>query len=119
MAWYVGIGALLPAHWQLAGTGSRPRIQLKSYARDVDLPGRGRVHVDHGVDVTGQTCLKTNLVAKRVLEMLAPGQVVEIASDNLSAVETIPFMLDGHDCEHLGTVQVGSLWKVYARRRAD
>lgn len=68
------------------------------------------------MDLTGQTCLRTNLVAKRVLDAAPSGTVVEIVSDNLSAVETLPFMFPGHDCTHLATVRDASGWRVFARK---
>ena len=60
---------------------------------------------------------RPNLVTKRMLDDAAPGQVLEIISDNLSSVETIPFMLEGHGCEHLATVHHGDHWRIYARKR--
>ncbi len=72
---------------------------------------------DLHADFTGDTCLRTNLVTKRLLDAAEPGQVLEIISDNLSSVETIPFMLEGHGCEHLATVHQGDHWRIYARKR--
>jgi len=72
---------------------------------------------DLHADFTGDTCLRTNLVTKRMLDAAHPGQVLEIISDNLSSVETIPFMLEGHGCEHLATVHHGNHWRIYARKR--
>ncbi|MBE0548432.1 MAG: sulfurtransferase TusA family protein [Rubrivivax sp.] len=72
---------------------------------------------DLHADFTGDTCLRTNLVTKRMLDAAAPGQVLEIISDNLSSVETIPFMLEGHGCEYLATVHHGDHWRIYARKR--
>lgn len=72
---------------------------------------------DLSVDFTGDTCLRTNLVTKRMLDALAAGQVLEVISDNLSAVETIPYMLEGHGCEHLASVHHTDHWRIYARKR--
>ncbi len=72
---------------------------------------------DLRVDFTGDTCLRTNLVTKRMLDALGVGQVLEVISDNLSAVETIPFMLEGHGCEHLASVHHTDHWRIYARKR--
>lgn len=112
----------------LAVTGSPtfPRLKL------IDPTGRWRSAADRAparadggsvpaadlhADFTGDTCLRTNLVTKRLLDAAAPGQVLEIVSDNLSSVETIPFMLEGHGCEHLATVHQGDRWRIYARKR--
>ena len=85
-------------------------------ARAVDVPGHGSMVADTCVDLTGETCLRTNLVTKRALDGAPPGSVVEIVSDNLSSVETIPFMLAGHGCVHLGTLHLEGTWKIYARK---
>lgn len=89
-------------------------------ARAVDVPGHGAMVADLCVDLTGENCLRTNLVTKRALDGAAAGSVIEIVSDNLSSVETIPFMLAGHGCAHLGTLHLEGTWKIYARKqRAD
>ena len=86
-------------------------------ARAVDVPGHGTMVADRCVDLTGENCLRTNLVTKRALDAAPPGSVVEIVSDNLSSVETIPFMLAGHGCAHLGTLHLEGTWKIYARKQ--
>jgi len=88
-------------------------------ARVVEVPGHGAMVADASVDLTGQTCLRTNLVTKRALDAAAAGTVIEIVSDNLSSVETIPFMLAGHGCVHLGTIHVEGSWKIYARKAEE
>jgi TusA-related sulfurtransferase len=97
------------------GAASAPAV-YHLVPRLVDIPGRGRVQADFHLNFTSQTCLRTNLGTKRASEALAPGQVLEIVSDNLSAVETIPFMLDRLGCEHLGTTHADGVWRIYVRR---
>lgn len=96
-----------PAGRWLASAGGDPVRAVHTPAPTADLHA----------DFTGQTCLRTNLVTKRVLDAAEAGKVVEIISDNLSSVETIPFMLEGHGCEHLATVHHGDHWRIYARKR--
>lgn len=88
----------------------------RTVRQDFTVPGHGALIANASVDLTGETCLRTNLVTKHVLDALAAGQVVEIVSDNLSAVETIPFMLAGHGCAHVGTLHLEGIWKIYARK---
>lgn len=114
MARQVGINML--GQWLSPRSAARSCFVLKLAPRLVDIAGRGRLLADFHLDFRSQTCLRTNLGTKHALEALVLGQVLEIVSDNLSAVETIPFMLDGQGCEHLGTVHVGGVWKIYARR---
>jgi TusA-related sulfurtransferase len=104
------LARLLQPRWTAA------TVRFQPAARLVDIPGHGRALAQCCLDFTAQTCVRTNLGAQRALEALAVGQIAEIVSDNLSAVETIPFMLDGLGCEHLGTIQLDGLWKIYARR---
>jgi TusA-related sulfurtransferase len=102
----------------LSGLHSEPLRGGAAVPRRVEIPGRGTIAADFCLDFMGEACLRTNLVTKRALQAARPGLVIEIVSDNLSAVETIPFMLPGHDCEHLGTVQFEGGWKIYARKRS-
>ena len=111
-------GVRLLQRWLLLRHEPRAMVVLKTAPRLVDVPGHGRLLADCCLDFSGQTCVRTILGTKRTLEVMAPGQVVEILSDNLSSVETIPFMLDGQGCEHLATVGLDGAWKLYARRRS-
>jgi TusA-related sulfurtransferase len=84
--------------------------------KTVTLGGLGPVAVSVACDFIGDTCLRTNLLTKKALDHCSPGEVVEIASDNLASVETIPFMLPGHGCSHIATVRTEAGWKIYARK---
>ncbi len=86
-------------------------------AKQVDLPGHGLLWVDQSLDFVGDNCLRTNLRTKLLLDRAAPGVVFEISSDNLSAVETIPFMLPNCDCEHLATIHEATCKRIYVRKR--
>lgn len=85
-------------------------------AKTVTLRSIGAVTVAEARDFSGDTCLRTNLLTKMALDHCAPGGVLEIATDNLASVETIPFMLPGHGCTHLATIRTDSGWKIYARK---
>ncbi len=84
--------------------------------RTVDLHPHGILTIDVTGDFTGDTCLRTNLVTKMMLDNCAPSAVIEIATDNLASVETIPFMLPSHGCVHIATVRSETGWIVYARK---
>lgn len=85
-------------------------------SRRVELPGHGAVWVGETLDFLGDTCLRTNLLTKLMLDKAAPGAIFEISSDNLSAVETIPFMLPNCNCEHLATLHDGASQRIYVRK---
>jgi len=103
------VGWLFPA---LRRRGS----SMEAATRIVEVPGHGEIVADACIDLIGANCLRTNLVTKRALDVAKAGAVVEIVSDNLSSVETIPFMLAGHNCVHLGTLHEDGRWRIYARK---
>jgi len=85
--------------------------------RQVDLPEHGTLTLEETLDFVGDNCLRTNLLTKMILDKAVAGEVFEIISDNLSAVETIPFMLPNCNCEHLATVHEPTCRKIYVRKR--
>ncbi len=106
-----------PFAWLFPGLRRGSGGQGVAVARAVEVPGHGAVVADDCLDLSGQNCLRTNLATKRALDGARPGSVIEIVSDNLSSVETIPFMLAGHGCVHLGTLHLEGTWKIYARKQ--
>ncbi len=110
------IRLLDPIAWMFPALREPGAVALRAVTQAVSVPGYGTFMADASVDLTGATCLRTNLVTKRALDAALPGQVIEIVSDNLSSVETIPFMLAGHGCEHVGTLHLEGTWKIYARK---
>lgn len=106
------------AHW--LGLRVRPDgAQRLSTHPEVEIPGHGRLRLALSLDFTGDTCLRTNLVTKRALAEAAAGAVIEIVTDNLSSVETIPFMSPNYDGVHLATVHAQSCWRIYIRKGGD
>jgi len=110
------IRLLDPTAWMFPALHEAGTEALRAGTQAVNVPGYGTFVADVSVDLTGATCLRTNLVTKRALDAAIAGQVIEIVSDNLSSVETIPFMLAGHGCAHVGTLHLEGTWKVYARK---
>ena len=88
-------------------------------SREVTLPGFDLIKVDTALTFIGDNCLRTVLITKFALNRAAAGTVLEISSDNLSAVETIPFMLADCNCEHLATVNAHNCQKIYLRKRSE
>jgi TusA-related sulfurtransferase len=88
-------------------------------AKTVVLGRLGEVKVSLACDFSGDTCLRTNLLTKMALDHCSAGAVVEIATDNLASVETIPFMLPGHGFVLLATIRAGASWKLYARKEEN
>jgi len=102
----------------LAWVGIRHRLARVARAglKQVDLPIHGLLWVDESLNFVGDNCLRTNLLTKLILDKAAAGAVFEISSDNLSAVETIPFMLPNCNCELLATIHEEACQKIYVRK---
>jgi len=102
----------------LAWIGIRHRLVRANRVgrKQVELVGHGALWVDETLEFIGDTCLRTNLLTKLTLDKADAGAVFEIISDNLSAVETIPFMLPNCNCVHLATIHVGATQKIYVRK---
>ena len=103
----------------LAWIGIRHRLarSSKSRLKRVEVPGYGMLWVDASLNFVGDNCLRTNLLTKLVLDKAGAGAIFEISSDNLSAVETIPFMLPNCNCEHLATRHEPTCQRIYVRKR--
>ncbi|MGM0595299.1 MAG: sulfurtransferase TusA family protein [Pseudomonadota bacterium] len=85
-------------------------------AEEMDLPGYGAVAVRCRVSCVGEGCPKPQLMTLKALDESRDGNVVEVVTDNLSAVETIPSMMDIYGGQHLATVREESCWRIYVRR---
>lgn len=85
-------------------------------AERVELPGFGVVEVCCRVACEGEGCPKPQLLTLKALNESPEGAVIEVLTDNLSAVETIPSMMDIYEGRHLGTVREGERWRIYVRR---
>lgn len=104
---------------ELVWVGMRHRLAQANRRgqKQVDLPGYGALWVNESLDFVGDNCLRTNLLTKLLLDGAVAGTVFEIKSDNLSAVETIPFMLPNCNCEHIATIHEPACQKLYVRKR--
>lgn len=88
----------------------------RSTVKRVELRRHGTLSVDISLEFIGDGCLRTNLLTKNALDRCRAGEIIEIVSDNLSSVETIPFMLVNHSCVHLATIHDQQCWKIYVRK---
>lgn len=84
----------------------------------VEIFGYGCLFVALSLNFVGDTCLRTNLLTKRALAEAADGDVIEIITDNLSSVETIPFMSPNYNGVHLATCQDVQCWRIYMQKSA-
>jgi tRNA 2-thiouridine synthesizing protein A len=84
----------------------------------VEIFGYGCLFVALSFNFVGDTCLRINLLTKRALAQAADGDVIEIITDNLSSVETIPFMSPNYNGMHLATCQDAQCWRIYIQKEA-
>ena len=83
---------------------------------EVDIPGVGPVTVARTVNCIGDGCPKPQLMTLKALNQVEDGDIVELVSDNPTAVETIPAMMLSAYGSHLATVRTEGCWKVYVRK---
>lgn len=103
-------------HFNLGVTPAKRRRGCMKVADQVDLPGHGLVEVGCRVACEGEGCPRPQLLTLKALNENPKGVVIEVITDNLSVVETIPSMMDIYEGRHLGTIQGPKNWRIYVRR---
>jgi len=84
--------------------------------REIDVPGVGRLHLVRSVDCLGAMCPRPQLLIMKVLSEVDPGDVIEVLSDNPTAVEGLPSLALALNCTHLATVRESGNWLMYLRK---
>jgi len=94
----------------------------KSKAEDLGPVGEvtlsdGTVHtLVKKLDCIGDSCPRPQLMTKKALKDVAPGDVIEVLVDNPSSVEAIPPMMDDLGASHLETIKSERCWEIYVRK---
>ncbi len=98
--------------------GTHKRVERVSIypARDIEVPGVGEVRLVRTVDCLGAMCPRPQLLTLKVLSEVEPGEVVEVVSDNPTAVEGFPALAQTLYCTHLATVRGDDAWRIYLRK---
>jgi len=99
-------------------TGTHRQVERVSIypARDVDVPDVGVVRLVRTVDCLGAMCPRPQLLTLKVLGEVEPGDVIEVVSDNPTAVEGFPALAQTLYCTHLATIRSGDSWQIYLRK---
>jgi TusA-related sulfurtransferase len=84
--------------------------------RDIDVPGIGRLTLARTVDCLGAMCPRPQLLTMKVLGEVRAGDIIEVISDNPTAVEGFPALAMALNCAHLGTVRETGHWRMYLRK---
>ncbi|MBB4302756.1 tRNA 2-thiouridine synthesizing protein A [Rhodobium orientis] len=74
------------------------------------------VQIAEVVDCIGDSCPRPQLMTKKAIGKVEPGEVVEVLVDNPSSVEALPPMCDEINATHLETVKGDRSWHVYIRK---
>lgn len=91
-------------------------VPAEPISRLVDLPGVGRVRLVRSVNCMGTMCPRPQLLTMKVAGEVAPGEIIEVISDNPAAVEGFPALAQVLGCSHLATVRDAECWRMYLRR---
>ena len=76
-----------------------------------------KVKVDQELDLKGEVCPYTFVKTKLALEMMEPGQVLQVIVDHLPAVENVPRSVtnEGHEVLNVGQVN-DTDWEIVIRK---
>jgi tRNA 2-thiouridine synthesizing protein A len=85
-------------------------------AREVDIPGLGRLVLVRSVDCLGAMCPRPQLLTMKVVGEIRTHDVIEVLSDNPSAVEGFPALAQALNCVHLKTLREPGMWRMYLRK---
>jgi TusA-related sulfurtransferase len=111
---------LRSAHMQVIGWFEHFREQrtvpTDPIAREVDIPGVGKLILVRSVDCLGAMCPRPQLLTLKVLGEIEPGEVIEVLSDNPAAVEGFPALAQTLNSTHLATVRDADRWRMYLRK---
>jgi len=76
-----------------------------------------KVNVDRELDLKGEVCPYTFVKSKLALEMMEPGEVLQVIVDHLPAVENVPRSLENEGQEILDVSQVNDTdWAITVRK---
>jgi len=84
--------------------------------REVDIAGLGRLALVNSVNCIGAMCPRPQLLTLKVVGEVRVGDVIEVLSDNPSAVEGFPALALALNCVHLKTLREADHWRVYLRK---
>lgn len=82
----------------------------------VTLEDGQTVDVAQVVNCLGDSCPRPQLMTKKVLGKVAPGEVVEVKIDNPTSLEAVVAMIPDLGGIHLGTIKGKRGWSVFIRR---
>ncbi len=91
-------------------------ISINREPHAVTLPDGEIVRVTHSVDCMDTACPRPQMAAMNMLETMKNGDVLELITDNSTAIETVPALVMVSYGQHLATVQTDDGWCIYIRK---
>lgn len=102
--------------WVMQAFSRDSKPSPSSGARDVDLPGVGRLRVVRSISCINENCPRPQLLTIRALSLVAESEVVELICDNPAAVESVPSLMLVIDCTHIASIRETDCWRVFMRK---
>lgn len=84
--------------------------------RQVTLADGVTYTVTKSIDCLGDSCPRPQLMTKKAIEGVAPGELVEVIIDNPPSMEAIPPMCPEIGATHVETRKRDKGWEVYVRK---
>ncbi|MBE9559300.1 MAG: sulfurtransferase TusA family protein [Proteobacteria bacterium] len=91
-------------------------ISISRELHSVELPDGEVVRVTHTVDCMDTSCPRPQMAAMNMLETMKKGNVLELITDNPTAIETVPALVMTLYCQHLATIHTDDGWCIYIRK---
>jgi tRNA 2-thiouridine synthesizing protein A len=95
---------------------NRRRSPTGDQVREVHIPGQGRLVLVRSVDCLGAMCPRPQLLTMKVMGEIRAGEVIEVLSDNPTAVEGFSSLALALNCTLLKTLAVQGHWRMYLRK---
>lgn len=98
------------------GFGNKKVSPVFSEARVAEVPGHGMQRIMRSADCLGAVCPRPQLLAMKLLSEVGPGDVVELVTDNPTAVEGFAPLAEILACTLLAVVKEAGVWRIYLRK---
>lgn len=98
------------------GFGNKKVSPVFSEARVAEVPGHGTLRIMRSADCLGAVCPRPQLLAMKLLSEVGPGDVVELVTDNPTAVEGFAPLAEILVCTLLAVVKEAGVWRIYLRK---
>lgn len=96
--------------------GEKKAGPVLSEGRIAEVPGYGMLRIMRSADCLGAVCPRPQLLAMKLLNEVGPGDVVELVTDNPTAVEGFAPLAEILVCSLLAVVKEAGMWRVYLRK---